>query len=73
MAIISPHETIVKYLSLTIALAWLSFVGFLVWTFLKLDPYNTKVMITLLIITPVIFLGTLGIFLCNSNKREINL
>ena len=71
MARIVQSETIIKYVSLVTSLIWLAFVGYSSWKFLKLDPYNTKVITTLLITSPVIFLGTLAIFFHNSNKHGI--
>ena len=71
MANILPQETLFKCIILIIANLWLGFVAVLIWKFLKLDPYNTKVMTTLLIITPIIFLGMLAIFFIIQTKKEI--
>ena len=44
-------------ISFGIAISWLAFVGYLIWKFLKLDPYNTKVMIVLLTTTTITVVG----------------
>jgi|GEM_PF-4686189 len=62
MASILTRETFIKYTALLIAIFCLIFSEYLVWKFLQLDPYNTKVMIALLMTASTMFLGTLAIF-----------
>ena len=56
------------YLAFGIAIAWLGFIGSLVWKFLKLDPYNTKVMIALLTTSTATVVGLPAIALRGTFK-----
>lgn len=62
------HIIFFLYIATIIACTSLAFVGLLTWKFLKLDPYNTKVMIALLTTSTATVVGLPAIALRGTFK-----